>query len=197
MRLARILVWTVGTVLVCANQEVLSAKSIPFNSRFVSPDARYAVDFVVIDKEQHFRITDLKTAGIDDSIVMPSMVLYLHWASNSQSFVTVEHIAGGSYGRLVFLKDGKWTSLEIGPPDDSMMNFSVADLQLKQEFVHFRFVVDYEKGGGIPVKYAFYAVDVNLINGETLKTMWTTITRPAWIASLRREPSYAPTMRKH
>jgi hypothetical protein len=199
MSVGRILVWIAwifATALVCANEEVLSAKSIPFDARFVSPDDSHAVDFVMIDREWHFRITDVRTGQADDSIVMPSLVLYLRWAHNSRSFVTVEHIAGGSYGRVVRLQDNKWTSLEVTPPGDSMMSFRVIDLQIKGDRVHFRFSVDYEKGNGIPFYYTFYDVNVELGTGKVFNTKWSPISQAEWLASLKREPSYTPRMTK-
>lgn len=149
MRLARILLWIVATAL-SANQQLLSAKSIPFDSRFVSPDGSYAVDLVMIDKEQHFPITDLKTGSVDSAIVMPSLILYLRWTAQSRAFVTVEHISGGSYGRVVCLNGSKWASSEVAPPDDSTLNYKVISLEIKRDFVRFRFSVDYEKANRIP-----------------------------------------------
>ena len=195
MSLARILVLVYAAALVCANEEV--SASIPFNSRFVSSDGSYVVDFVVIDKEEHFRITDLKTGRVDDSIVMPSLVLYLRWTSNSRAFVTVEHIAGGSYGRVVCLKDNKWTSLEVMPPGDSMMNFTVVTLEIKGDFVHFRLSVDYEKGNGIPFSYMFYDSDVQLQTCKPCNLQWTPISRSKWLTSLKLNPIYSPSMDEH
>lgn len=194
MSLARILPGIFAIALMFANEEPLSAKSVPFNARFVSPDGSQTVDFVMIDREWHFRITDLKTGHVDDSIVMPSLILYLRWASNSRAFVTVEHIAGGSYGRIVYLKDEKWRNAEVVPPGDSMMSFSVISLRMQESRVHFRLSVDYEKGNGIPVYFTFYDVDVDLDSGRIVNTSWVPISQAEWLASLKREPSYIPGM---
>jgi len=196
MILGRILLSILAAALLCGNEEVLSAKSVPFNARFVSPDGSHAVDFVMIDKEWHFRITDLKNGQVDDSIVMPSLILYLRWAVNSRAFVTVEHIAGGSYGRVVCLKDNKWTSLEVMPPGESMMSFKVVSLEIKGDFVHFRLSVDYEKGNGIPLSYMFYDSDATLATCEPCNVQWIPISRMEWLASLKRPPLYIPPMKK-
>jgi len=196
MNINRSLFCILGIVLYSCGHPALAAKSLPFDSRFVSPNGRYSVDLVIIDKEHHFRITDVKTGRFDDSIVMPTLILYLHWASNSQSFVTVEHIEEGSYGRLVYLKGDKWTSLEVGPPGDSMMSFSVVNLKIKQDRAHFRFSVDYEKGNGIPFYYTFYDVDVELAAGKVLNTTWSPISQAEWLASLKRQPSFVPATTK-
>jgi hypothetical protein len=159
-------------------------------TRFVSPDRRYAINLVTIDKERHFRITDIRTGQIDDSIVMPSLVNYLRWASDSRWFITVEHIAGGSYGRVVYLKDDRWFSLEVTPPGDAMMDSTVTSIRIKEDLVHFRLLMDYEKGNGIPFWYAFYDVDVGLPKGDTRNETWTPISRAEWLKTLKRTPSY-------
>jgi hypothetical protein len=196
MNLAKILSGIFALALVLADEEAFSAKSIPFDARFVSPDGGQTVDFVMIDREWHFRISDSRTGHVEDSIVMPSLVLYLRWASNSRAFVTVEHIAGGSYGRIVYLKDGKWTNVEVVPPDDSMKSFSVISLTLQESHVHFKLSVDYEKGNGIPTHFMFYDVDFELDTGKILDAKWTAISHSEWLASLKREPSYVPAMDK-
>lgn len=196
MSLTRILSGVFAVALMFANEEPLSSKSIPFNARFVSPDGSQSVDFVMIDREWHFRITDLKTGHVDDSIVMPSLVLYLRWALNSRAFVTVEHIAGGSYGRIVYLEDGKWRNVEVLPPSESMMSFSVISLRMQESRVHFKLSVDYEKGNGIPTHFTFYDVNAELGTGKILNTSWTPISHAEWVASLKRERSYVPAMNK-
>ena len=50
----------------------------------------------------------------DDSI-QGTGPLYLHWAADSKSFVTVEHISKGSYGKVVYLADDRWLSVEVKP----------------------------------------------------------------------------------
>jgi len=120
----------------------------------------------------------------------------VHWASNSESFVTIEHAAEGSYGRVVYLKQGKWTSLEVVPPGESMMSFSVVELEMKQHRVHFRFCVDYEKRNGIPFYYTFYDANIELDTGRVLNTTWSPISQAAWLATLKRQPSYIPAMTK-
>jgi hypothetical protein len=195
MSVGRILVFIFAIALVCPH-EVVRGKSIPFSSRFVSPDGSRSIDFVMIDKEWHFRITDLRNRQVDDSIVMPSLILYLGWASNSHAFVTVEHIAGGSYGRVVCLNENKWISSEVIPPGNSMMNFRVITLTMQQDRVHFRFAVDYEEGNGTPVYYTFCEIDVELGTARILNTTSSSISRAEWLASLKRQPSYSPAMTK-
>lgn len=81
---------------------------------FVSPDSRYCVQLELSDGSLRFVIKDAKTKRVDDSI-QSTGPLYLHWATNSKSFVTVEHISKGSYGRLVYLADDHWLSVQVKP----------------------------------------------------------------------------------
>ena len=188
----KILVLIFATFLVCANER--TDASIPFTSKFISPDGSYAVDFTMIDKEHHFRITDLKTNRVDDSIVMPSLVLYLRWASNSRAFVTVEHTAGGSYGRVVCLTGGKWKSLEVAPPDDATTNFQVLAVNIRADSVHFKFSLDHRNSGGVPISYMFYDLDIKLRACEPSNIHWTATSRTEWLRSLNEKPKYSPSM---
>src|SRR5215475_9813304 len=90
-----------------------SEEAIPRGASFVSPDGRYSVKLVEIDGQWRYAIKDAQTGAVDDSIVMPTVLLYLHWTADSQSIVAVEHIAKGSTGRIIYLKDGKWRDVEI------------------------------------------------------------------------------------
>jgi hypothetical protein len=181
-------------VLSCSVDGPLADGSLSSNSTFMSPNGRYIVRLVTVEKEQHFQITDLKTKQVNDSIVMPTLLMYLHWASNSQSFVTIEHIAEGSYGRLVLLRNDKWNSLEIMPPNNSMMRFSVVSSKLEQERVHFFFCVERRKEKGFFYDYAFYNVDVELRTGKVLDATWTPTSQAEFLPRLKGQPSYMPPM---
>src|SRR5258708_40340797 len=100
-----------------------SEEGILPSARFVSPDGRHSVELAQIDGQWRYAIKDAQTGAIDDSIVMPTVLLYLHWTADSQSIVAVEHIAKGSTGRIIYLKDGKWTDVEIRPPKGRWMEY--------------------------------------------------------------------------
>jgi hypothetical protein len=171
-----------------------SEEGIPRGASFVSPDGRYSVELVEIDGQWRYAIKDAQTGAVDDSIVMPTVLLYLHWTADSQSIVAVEHIAKGSTGRIIYLKDGKWRDVEIRPPNDGWMEYTIINLEIKTDRAHFRFVVRHVKDNGIPIDHMFCDLDVGLATGKISNITWTSISEAQEAASLAREPTYTPSM---
>jgi len=180
--------------LLSAGQSVSQDESIPTGLPFPSPNGRYSVELQEIDRLPHFIIKDIASDRVDNSIVMPTVLLYLHWAADSQSIVTVEHIAKGSYGRVIYLKGSKWVNAEIDAPGEAMMNATVIRLELNPDHVHYKFAVDYVKSNGMSFKYKFCDLDVRLESGEVSNVKWTSISHAEWVASLEHKPSYFPPM---
>lgn len=186
---------TILTIALCCCGGDLTATESPFpDPKFTSPNGRYVVGLVTVDREQHFQITDLKAKRVNDSIIMPTILLYLHWAANSQSFVTVEHEAEGSHGRVVFLRSGTWNSCEVMPPNNSMMRYTVVDSKLGRGRVHFSFCVARRRERSFEYDYAFYNVDVDLRTGRILEATWIPISQAKCLARLKETPSYLPPM---
>lgn len=158
----------------------------------VSPNARYCVQLEVIDGLLRFVIKDSKTERTDDSIESTGP-LYLHWATNSKSFVTVEHISKGSYGRLVYLADDRWLSVPVKPPFKGKMNYGVINLQLETDHVHYRFTVTKLSDDWMPIDNSFCDLDVALETGEVSNVKWTSVSE-AELANIPGEPMYVPTM---
>lgn len=126
---------------------------------------------------------------------MPTVLLYLHWAENSQSIVTVEHIAHGSYGRIIYLKDDKWMNVQVEPPSDGMRDSAVVRLEVKRGQAHYGFAVRHVKSNGMPLDYQVCNLDVNLQTGEISNLKRTSISQAEFIASLARKPVYEPSMK--
>ena len=139
---------------------------------FVSPNGRYCVQLEVTDGFLRFVIKDTKTERVDDSI-QSTGPLYLHWASNSKSFVTVEHISKGSYGRVVYLADDRWLSAQIEPPFEGKKDFNVINLQLEPDRVHYKFAVTKLSDDWTPVDHSFCALAVSLTTGKVIDVNWT------------------------
>jgi hypothetical protein len=190
----RILLSSLG--LLSLGYSFAADESIPSGLPFLSPNGRYSVELQEIDRLPHFLIKDIETGRVDNSIVMPTVLLYLHWAANSQSIVTVEHIAKGSYGRVIHLKDSKWMDGEIDAPGEEMMDATVIGLEVKADHVHYKFAVDYVKSNGMPFKYKFCNLDVRLDTGKIFNLKWSSINQAEWAASLARKPSYVPPMKE-
>jgi hypothetical protein len=159
------------------------AEPIPVRASFVSPNGRYCVQLEEIDRLPHFVIKDLETGQTDDSIVMPTLVLYLHWAANSRAFVTVEHIAKGSYGRVVYLTGDKWNDVEVGPPLEGKKDAMVTKLQLGTDTIHYKFAVTKLAPNLAPIDYSFCDLDVSLVTGKVSSVKWTHISEAEWAAA--------------
>src|SRR5207248_4264685 len=129
---------------------------------FVSPNGRYCVQLYF---EESFLIRDTATGRVDTSIASTG-VLYLHWATNSGSFVTVEHIAHGSYGRVVYLDHGQWNSVEVNPPSPSKQNATAINLEVRSDRVHYKFVVEILGSDWEPINYQFCDLDGTLQTGK-------------------------------
>jgi hypothetical protein len=139
---------------------------------FVSPNGQYCVQLEVIDGILRLIIKDTKTQRVDDSI-QSTGPLYLHWAADSKSFVTVEHISKGSYGKVVYLADDRWLSVEVKPPFKGKMDYEVINLQLKSDRVHYKFAVTKLSEDWTPIDHSFCELEVTLANGKVTAAKWT------------------------
>jgi hypothetical protein len=149
---------------------------------FFSPNGRYCVQLEVIDRSLRFVIRDAETGRIDDSILSTGP-LYLHWAANSRSFVTVEHMAKGSYGRVVYLADGQWHSAEVKPPSQGKMDAIVIELQLGTDSVHYKFAVTKLAADWTPIDYWCCDLDVSLRQGKISDVKWAPLSQTEWAAT--------------
>jgi hypothetical protein len=161
----------------------LAKETVPPGVGFASPDGRYCVQLDVIDGLLRFLIKDTKTERIDDS-VQSTGPLYLHWATNSKCFVTVEHISKGSYGRVVYLGEDRWLAVQVEPPFKGKMDYVVVNLQLQPDHVHYKFAVTNLSEDWTPIDYSFCDVDVSLATGKVTNVKST----PASEAELANAP---------
>jgi hypothetical protein len=161
---------------------------------FVSPDGRYCVQLDVIDGLLRFVIKDMKTERIDDSVQSTGPV-YLHWAKNSKAFVTVEHTSKGSYGRVVYLADDHWLSVQVPPRFEGKMDCSVINLQLESDRVHYKFAVRKLSADWAPIGYSFCDLDVGLETGKVSNVKWASASEAEWTnAPGPDEPVCVPRM---
>lgn len=194
MKTHRILL-VISVLLVWFRSAALGDKFIREGICFFSPDGRYSVHLDEMDIS-HFVIKNTATGEVDRSIVMPTALLYLHWGANSKSFVTVEHISKGSYGRVVYLADGKWRDLKVEPAFGGKMNAKVIQLQLQADIVHYRFAVTkLASDWTTPLEYSFCDLDISLTTGDVSNVKWTPTSEAALAATLWPHKSvYLPPM---
>ena len=124
------LLLAIAMLLPCLITSTFAEEAVLPDGSLTSPDGRYCVQLAVTHGLLRFLIKDTKTERIDDSI-QNTGPLYLHWATDSKSFVTVEHISKGSYGRRVYLDKDRWLSVEVEPPFKGKMDYNVVNLQLE------------------------------------------------------------------
>jgi hypothetical protein len=169
-------------------------ESIPIGLSIASPDRRYSVELTETEGQSRYAIRNMKTGYVDNSIVMPTVLLYLHWAADSQSMVAVEHIPKGSCGRVIYLQNRKWSDVEVRPPGQEWMDSAVVSLEIKSNHVHYRFAVRYIGSNGMPIDYKLCDLDVNLQTGQVFNLKWTSIPQTEFEVILARKPSYVPPM---
>jgi hypothetical protein len=172
------------------------AESVAPGTRFTSPDRRYSVELAEnkADKLLHFVIKDLHTGRVIDNIVMPTVLLYLHWSANSQAIVTVEHIAHGSYGRIIQFQHGTWTSTEVRPPGTAMSDVKVVKLEIRRSEAHFKFAVRDLNDRNVFIGHRVCDLDVSLLSSRSSNVQCIPVSPSVEAATARRQPSYQPAM---
>jgi hypothetical protein len=171
-------------------------KSVAPGTRFVSPNGRYSVELTEskADKLLHFTIKDLETGRVSNKIVMPTVLLYLHWSANSQAIITVEHIAHGSYGRIIRLNQGMWRSSEVRPPKTAMSDTKIVNLEVGSNDAHFKFVVRDLNDKSMPIGHRICDINVSLASGRFSHVKCSRVSSSVAAATALQEASYRPVM---
>jgi len=194
MRIVRLVLIVLLVDFMLVALAVHAQPSVRKGMRFVAPNGRYSVELQEIDRLSRYVIEDTETGNVDRSIIMPSLLLYLHWAPNSRSIVTVEHIPHGSCGRVIYLTSSKWADVEVHPPGEEMKDAAVIELEVSSQYAHYRFSVRYLKPNGMPIRYAFCDLDIDLQSGNIANVHWTPTSEAEWATSLEQKPVYKPPM---
>lgn len=183
-----------GRIALLLNCGLALAESVTPGSESVSPNGRYSVELTEnkADKLLHFAIKDLQTGHVSDKIVMPTVLLYLHWSDDSQAIVTVEHIAHGSYGRVIHFEKGAWRSAEIRPPSTAMSDIKVVKLEIRRNFAHFEFAVRDLNSQNLPMGHRVCDLDANLTSGRFARAKCISVSPSVGAAAARQQPSYRP-----
>lgn len=183
-------------VVVFLNSTLALGEGVVPGTQFVSPDGRYSVGLRKdkADRLMHFVIKDIEAGSVNDKIVMPTALLYLHWSANSRAIVTVEHVAHGSYGRFIVFKQGTWRSIEIKPSSTDMSDVKVVDLEVRSDRAHFKFAVRDLNEYKVPTGHRVCDVDVDLISGRVSNEKCIRVSPSVGAATARRKPSYRPAM---
>ncbi len=185
-------------VFTCCLTSANAANEIVSPDRmFVSPDGVFSMRLVEINRQWRYAITDLRNGAVDSHIVMPTVLLYAHWTADSRAIVTVEHVAGGSIGRVLCQKNGRWTDVEIAPPRYcEWQHPTVTDLQIKGDDLHFRFALSCSTDAEHANEYSLYEANVSAIDGRITHARRFVVSEQAVVSALEREPSYVPAMQR-
>lgn len=93
-------------------------------------------------------VTNNKTGMVCDSIEVEPPVSYLMWTSDSQTLVSMEHLAMISLVAISHLSGGKWVRHEVELPSELKLDkYSVFELRCKGEKIHVGFGGEHSSNG--------------------------------------------------
>lgn len=164
---------------------------------FVSPDGVFSMRLVQIERQWRYAITDLRNGAVDTDIVMPTVLLYAHWTASSRAIVAVEHVAGGSIGRVLYRKGDRWTNVEVAPPRlCEWQRPTITNLNVEGDYLHFGFAVSCATDVKSANWYALYEINVSATSGRVTDRRRTVASEQVVVSALEREPSYVPPMQR-
>jgi len=140
----------------------IAGESISQGEIFKSPDGLYSVRLAEVDGTKRFIISNKKDIVVDNSIFMPTILLRLSWNVDSRSFLTVEHIAGGDYARLIYVESGKWAVNQYGPSGKGIMKYSITELLMKPDRIFIRYVISDQNEIGHTIGNRFCEFNIDL-----------------------------------
>ncbi len=183
-------------IVLLLNYAFALGEGVAPETRFVSPDRRYSVELAEnkADKLLHFVIKDLQTGHTTDEIVMPTVLLYVHWSADSQAIITVEHIPHGSYGRIIHLKQGTWRSVDIRPPNTAKSDVKVIQLKISSGYAHFKFAARDLNNKNMPTGHRVCDINANLTSEQFSSVNCIPVSPTLGAATYRQQPSYQPAM---
>jgi hypothetical protein len=194
MNTLRVLAITLTLLCACIGATFADEPVLP-GVGFISPDGRYCVQLELVDGLLRFMIKDTKTEHVENSIESTGP-LYLRWAADSKSFVIIEHISKGSYGRVVYLAADRWLSVQVEPPFKGKMDYHVVNLQLGPDRVYFKFAVTKLSEAWTPIDHSFCDLEMILASGKVSSIKWTSASEAELVnAPGPDEPVCVPAMK--
>jgi hypothetical protein len=140
---------------VCAEQEIKPGQSVN------SPDGRFTAE-LTNDSEGSLHIRS-NTTGNLYKIGVFRPLYSLKWTGDSQTVVTIEHLAGGSQAVLIYFDGGKWRRFEVDPtkPPPPYHHYAVIKEDIGWDMVKLKYKVTDEKGNGIVTKFYLCSFNVD------------------------------------
>jgi hypothetical protein len=137
-------------------------KPIGYDQIFTSPDGKLSAQLGQVDENEVLSIKNNKTGTVDNSqsIELPP-VFTIKWTGDSQSIVTVGHIAGGSQATVYHNNNGTWNKIDVYP--DNRPAYDVIGLQIGRSSVavSYKAIQHVTKSNGAPTA-VYYKLEMNL-----------------------------------
>ena len=126
-----------------------------------SPDGRFTA-VLTNDTQGNLHIKS-NTTGELYKIGVFRPLYSLEWTGDSQTVVTVEHLAGGSQAVLIHFDGDKWSRFEVDPtePPPPYHHYAVIRKEIGRDTVKLRYKATDEKGNGIVTKFYVRSFDVD------------------------------------
>ena len=135
---------------------------------YPSPDGRFVVRIDYNDERGlYYVIKDRTTGHTDASVGNITRLLWMKWGPDSRTFVTVEHIAHGSFARVVHYRAGDWSAHQVAVPSSGRQNSSVVGASIKAKLVHLRYKFVHEDQDGLNDGLGLCHFDVDVATGRT------------------------------
>ena len=141
-------------------------------TKVVSPNGRFTLTLMADGNERSFSINDKRTGQTTIIPIEYSPVLALKWTPNSNTIVTVEHVAGGSIAGFLHFNGSHWVHVDA-PPPESNFRYMVTRWVLGDRSVHLVYKVENTRSGTKAYDFSTCAFDVNPETGDISNLMRT------------------------
>ena len=155
--------------------------AIPNGAAFRSPNGRFTVSV----KFENLTIKDNQTGEVFPPVQVLTPLYVLQWASDSQSLVTVEHIAGGTTAGIIHYTNGSWLNRSASPDNDPpFKQYEIVSLIPQPPGIRLTYECTLRSGSGN--RYYTYSFNINPQSAERSAVTKQEITKSRF-ASLKRK----------
>jgi hypothetical protein len=126
-----------------------------------SPDGRFTAE-LTDDREGNVHIKS-NTTGKLYTVGALRPLYSLKWTGDSQTLVTIEHLAGGSQAALIHFDGDKWSRFEVDPTGSPppYHHYAVIRQEIGWDKVKFTYKITDEQGNGMVIKFYLCSFDVD------------------------------------
>ena len=150
------------------------ADEVPYDKPFRSPDGRFTAVLSSPGPTQSDRlvVADASTKQSAEGGVL-SPLFSVRWSGDSQTIVTIEHIAHGSQTALLHYAGGQWQRYEVEPPGNDSRGYSVVRQRIRSHTVDvtYRVMELHERSSQKEPEYFVCTLRVDCATGAILKVI--------------------------